>query len=78
MKVRVQLHKKFITTNESTDKVCLESSVNGVISERQLGSCVRACTWFLRDMGRIDTQHVLHVTGSVNRLRPVERSQCEN
>ncbi|KAJ4448109.1 hypothetical protein ANN_10121 [Periplaneta americana] len=30
-----------------------------------------------RDLGRIDTQHAMHVTGSVNRLRPVERSQCE-
>ncbi|KAJ4444990.1 hypothetical protein ANN_06789 [Periplaneta americana] len=31
----------------------------------------------LRDLGRIDTQHAMHMTGSVNRLRPVERSQCE-
>ena len=28
-------------------------------------------------MGRIVAQHGLHVTGNVNRLRPVERSQCE-
>ncbi|KAJ4430206.1 hypothetical protein ANN_22416 [Periplaneta americana] len=30
-----------------------------------------------KDLGRIDTQHAMHVTGSVNRLRPVDRSQCE-
>ncbi|KAJ4427673.1 hypothetical protein ANN_25322 [Periplaneta americana] len=30
-----------------------------------------------QDLGRRDTQHAMHVTGSVNRLRPVERSQCE-
>ena len=58
-------------------KVCLKSSVNGVISERQSGACVRAYAWFFRDVRRIETQHGLHVTGSVNRLRPVERSQCE-
>ena len=58
-------------------KVCLKSSVNGVISERELGACVGECAWFFRDMGRIDTQHGLHVTGSANRLRPDERSKCE-
>ncbi|KAJ4447653.1 hypothetical protein ANN_09660 [Periplaneta americana] len=31
----------------------------------------------VEDLGRIDTQHAMHVTGSVNRLRPIERSQCE-
>ena len=46
--------------------------MNVVIAERQLGACVGACTWFFRDMGRIYTQHGLHVTGSVNRLRPGE------
>ena len=50
-------------------KVSLKSSENGVISERQL----RACAWFFRYMEKIDTQHGLHVTSSVNRLRPVER-----
>ena len=29
------------------------------------------------DMGTIHTQHGLHVTSSVNRLRPVEQCQCE-
>ena len=57
--------------------MCLKSSVNGVISERQLGGCVRACAWFFKNMGRIDTQDGLHVTDRVNRLRPVERTQCE-
>ena len=42
-----------------------------------LTQCVRACVWFFRDIWRIDTQHGLYVTSSVNRLRPVERSQCE-
>ena len=52
-------------------KACLKSYVNGVISERKLGACVRPCSWFFRDVGIIDTQRGLHVTGSVNRLRPV-------
>ena len=43
----------------------------------QIGACVRAWAWFFKTMGRIDTLHGLLVTGSVNRLRPVERSQCE-
>ena len=46
-------------------KVCLKSSVNGAISERQLDACVHACAWFFRHMGRIDTQNGLHMTGSV-------------
>ena len=55
-----------------------KSSVNGVIiCEQQLGACVRTCTWFFRDMGRINTRHGMHVTCSVNRLRPVECSRCE-
>ena len=51
--------------------------MNGVISERQLGACVRAFARFFRDMERIDTQHGLDVTGTLNRLRPVECSQYE-
>ena len=43
---------------------------SNILYERQLGAC------FFRDR-RIDTQHELHVTGSVNRLQPVERSQYE-
>ena len=39
---------------------------------------MRACAWFFRDVERIHTQHGLNVTRSVNRLRPVERSQCES
>ena len=57
--------------------MCLKSSVNGIISEWQLGSYVHVCSWFFRDMGRIDSQHELHVASSVNQLRPVEHSQCE-
>ena len=68
---------RFIVVCVLNYKVCLKSSVNGVISERQFGACVRACAWFFRDVGKIDTQHGLHVTGSVNRLRPAERSQYE-
>ncbi|KAJ4440585.1 hypothetical protein ANN_08730 [Periplaneta americana] len=68
-KMRAESSRKYV--------VCLKSSVNGVISEWQLGACACAYTWFFRDFGRIDTQHAIHVTGSVNRLRPVERSQCE-
>ena len=52
-------------------KECLKISMNGVIWTATLAhACVHA-------HGCSETQHGLHVTGSVNWLRPVERSQCE-
>ncbi|KAJ4451706.1 hypothetical protein ANN_03176 [Periplaneta americana] len=49
----------------------LKAPLDGLITTRSNVRCAG------RDLGRIDTQHAMHVTGSVNRLRPVERSQCE-
>ena len=45
------------------------SKNSGIVSylNGKLGACVRACAWYFRHMGRIDTLRRLHVTGSVNR-----------
>ncbi|KAJ4436883.1 hypothetical protein ANN_17015 [Periplaneta americana] len=62
---------RYLTCQRRIHECPLSDLVNHRILRRTMDQSVP------KDLGRIDAQHAMHVTGSVNRLRPVERSQCE-